>query len=144
LKQVSRQSRALPWPRFAGRGEVRGGERFYTDAYNFEPIAAARAREKADQDEYWFSNRYTFEWKQFCEQVQSSSRFFGIKERLDAFFGKPEEYGEGPVRPVYELPPSRVIFRARLMDGDLTERRSKLMVRRFWARRPLPVLRAVG
>jgi len=100
---------------------AQGGERFYTDAYNFEPIAAARAREKADQDEYWFSNRYTFEWKQFCEQVESSSRFFGIKERLDALFGRPEEYGEGPVRPAYELPPGHVIFRARLMDGDLTE-----------------------
>src|SRR5271168_2180994 len=29
---------------------AQGGERFYTDAHNFETIKAARAREKADQD----------------------------------------------------------------------------------------------
>ena len=58
-------------------------EPYYTDAHNFEPIEAARAREKADQDEYWFANRYSFEWEDFCAQVQFSSRFFGIKERLD-------------------------------------------------------------
>ncbi len=98
-----------------------GAERYYTDAHNFEPIEDARAREKADQDEYWFANRYAFEWSDFCEQVQFSSRFFGIKERLDALFGKPEEYGEGPVKPLYDLAAGRVLFRARLMGGDLTE-----------------------
>ncbi|MET4149065.1 RES family NAD+ phosphorylase [Bradyrhizobium sp. RT7b] len=100
---------------------AQGGEAYYTDAHNFESIAAAHAREKADQDEYWFANRYAFEWKDFCEQVQFSSRFFGIKERLDELFGKPEEYGEGPVRPLYDLAAGQVIFRARLMDGNLTE-----------------------
>jgi hypothetical protein len=30
---------------------AQGGEAFYTDAHNFEPIEDARAREKADQDE---------------------------------------------------------------------------------------------
>jgi RES domain len=100
---------------------AQGGERFYTDAHNFESIEAARAREKADQDDYWFANRYAFEWKDFCEQVQFSSRVFGIKERLDELFGKPEEYGEGPVRPLYDLAAGQVIFRARLMDANLTE-----------------------
>lgn len=98
-----------------------GAEPFYTDAHNFESIEAARAREKADQDEYWFANRYAFEWEDFCAQVQFSSRFFGIKERLDGLFGQPEEYGEGPVKPLYELAAGQVLFRARLMDGDLTE-----------------------
>ncbi|MDN4982151.1 RES family NAD+ phosphorylase [Bradyrhizobium sp. WYCCWR 13022] len=100
---------------------AQGGERYYTDAYNFEPIENARAREKADQDDYWFANRYTFEWEDFCKEVQFSSRFFGIKERLDALFGKPEEYGEGPVRPLYELAPGQTLYRARLMNSDLSE-----------------------
>ncbi len=100
---------------------AQGGERFYTDAHNFESIAAAHAREKADQDEYWFANRYAFGWKDFCEQVQFSARFFGIKERLDELFGKAEEYGEGPVRPLYELAADQRLFRARLIDGNLTE-----------------------
>jgi hypothetical protein len=86
------------------RDDVKGNrEAYYTDAHNFEPIEAARAREKADQDEYWFANRYSFEWEDFCAQVQFSSRFFSIKERLDGLFGKPEEYGEGPVKPLYNL-----------------------------------------
>jgi RES domain len=100
---------------------AQGGERYYTDAHNFELIAAARAREQADQDEYWFAKRYSFEWEDFCAQVQFSSRFFGIKEKLDALFGKPEEYGQGPVKPLYELPMGQVLFRARLMNADLSE-----------------------
>ena len=100
---------------------AQGGERYYTDAHNFELIEAARAREKADQDEYWFANRYAFEWKDFCTMVQFSARYFGIKERLDSLFGKPDEYGEGPIKPLYDLPAGQVVFRARLMNGDLTE-----------------------
>jgi hypothetical protein len=100
---------------------AQGAEPYYTDAHNFEPIEAARAREKADQDEYWFANRYSFEWEDFCAQVQFSSRFFGIKERLDGLFGKPEEYGEGPVKPLYNLAAGQVLFRARLMDANLNE-----------------------
>lgn len=100
---------------------MQGGELFYTDAHNFELIADARAREKADQDDYWFANRYGFEWAEFCRQVQFSSRFFGIKQRLDELFGEPEEYGTGPVKPLYELPAGQTLYRARLMRDDLTE-----------------------
>jgi hypothetical protein len=108
-------------PDVSDRDISKGAEPYYTDAYNFEPIEAARAREKADQDEYWFANRYAFEWGDFCEKVQFSSRFFGIKERLDELFGKPEEYGEGPVRPLYDLGAGQVNFCARVMDANLTE-----------------------
>jgi len=100
---------------------AQGADPFYTDATNFEPIEAARARERADQDEYWFANRYTFEWEDFCKQVQFSARFFGIKERLDELFGKPDEYGEGPVRPLYDLAAGQPVFRARLLNDDLSE-----------------------
>jgi len=98
-----------------------GGEAFYTDAHNFESVEEARGREKADQDDYWFTNRYTLEWEDFCQKVQFSSRFFGIKERLDDLFGKPEEYGEGPIRPIYDLPVGQTVFRARVLNDDLTE-----------------------
>lgn len=108
-------------PDVSHRDIMDGAERYYTDAHNFEPIEDARARQKADQDEYWFANRYSGEWEDFCAQVQFSSRFFGIKERLDGLFGKPEEYGEGPVKPLYELAAGQVLFRARLMGGELTE-----------------------
>jgi hypothetical protein len=100
---------------------MQGADAFYTDATNFESMEAARAREKADQDDYWFSNRYTLEWDDFCKNVQFASRFFGIKERLDELFGKPEEYGEGPVRPLYDLPTGQTVFRARVLNDDLTE-----------------------
>jgi hypothetical protein len=43
---------------------------------------------------------------------------FGIKEKLDGLFGKPEEYGEGPVKPLYDLAAGQVLFRARLMGGE--------------------------
>jgi RES domain len=108
-------------PDVSHREITQGAEPFYTDATNFESIEAARAREKADQDEYWFANRYAFEWSDFCKQVQFSARFFGIKERLDELFGKPEEYGEGPVKPLYDLPAGQAVFRARLLNDDLTE-----------------------
>lgn len=100
---------------------MQGGEPFYTDAHNFELIKTVRAREQADQDDYWFENRYAFRWKDFCKQVQFNSRFFGIQQKLDDLFGKPEEYGEGPVKPLYDLPPGQVVFRARLMNDELTE-----------------------
>jgi hypothetical protein len=42
-------------PDVSDRDISKGAELFYTDAHNFELIETARAREKADQDEYWFS-----------------------------------------------------------------------------------------
>jgi hypothetical protein len=108
-------------PDASHREITKGAERFYTDATNFESIESARAREKADQDDYWFENRHALEWEDFCEKVQFSARFFGIKERLDELFGIPAEYGEGPVRPLYDLPIGQRIFRARLLNDDLTE-----------------------
>ncbi|MGJ4952476.1 hypothetical protein [Bradyrhizobium sp. HKCCYLS20291] len=96
-------------------------EPYYSDAYNFEPIEIARTREKADQDEYGFANRDAFEWSEFCSQVKFSSRFFGIKDKLDELFGEPVEYGQGPVKPPYELAAGQMLFRARLIDGNLTE-----------------------
>jgi hypothetical protein len=77
FQNIMIQAGPSSWDR---RDDVKGNrEPYYTDAHNFEPIEAARAREKADQDEYWFANRYSFEWEDFCAQVQFSSRFFGIK-----------------------------------------------------------------
>lgn len=108
-------------PDVSDRDIMQGAEPYYTDAHNFEPIEEARAREKADQDDYWFENRYTFEWAEFCKQVQFSSRFFGIKQKLDELFGAPDEYGEGPVKPLYDLPAAETLYRARLMRDELTE-----------------------
>lgn len=109
-------------PDVSHREITQEAEPFYSDATNFELIELARARERADQDEYWFENRYTSEWQDFCQNVQFSARFFGIKERLDDLFGKPEEYGEGPVKPLYEMPAGQNIFRARLLNEALTEK----------------------
>lgn len=108
-------------PDVSERDIQQGADPYYTDAHNFEPIEEAKAREKADQDDYWFANRYTFEWEEFCRQVQFSSRFFGIKQKLDELFGDPAEYGEGPVKPLYDLPAAQKLYRARLMRDDLTE-----------------------
>jgi len=52
--------------------------------------------------------------------VQFSIRFFGIKKKLDELFGTPREYGEGPVKPLYDLPAGQTLFRARVL-GELTE-----------------------
>lgn len=44
-----------------------------------------------------------------------------LGDSQDGLFGKPEEYGEGPVKPLYDLAAGQVLFRARLMGGELTE-----------------------
>lgn len=54
-------------------------------------------------------------------KVQFSARFFGIKQKLDELFGDPAEYGEGPVKPLYDLGAAQTLYRARLMRDDLTE-----------------------
>jgi hypothetical protein len=100
-----------------------GAEAFYDDCANYESIEAARKRDDAEAKEYWYEHRFSYQWEEFCEIVQNRRRFFQIKEPLDELFGKPEEYAEGNIRPVYELPTGVRIYRARLLDSDFTETR---------------------
>jgi hypothetical protein len=99
---------------------AQGDEAFYDDSQNYERIADVRAQEKADQEEYWYDNRFRYGWEEFCDKVQYSQRFFKIKELLDHLFGKPEEYAGGKINPVYTLEPGAVLFRARRLDADFT------------------------
>lgn len=99
---------------------AQGGEAFYDDSQNYERIADVRAREKADQEEYWYENRFRYGWEEFCDKVQYKQRFFNIKDLLDDLFGKPEEYVGGKINPVYVLDPGAVLFRARRLDADFT------------------------
>src|SRR5271155_5801883 len=52
----------------------------------YESIADVEALERADQEEYWYENRFSFQWKDFCSTVQYGRRFFKIKELLDNLF----------------------------------------------------------
>ena len=99
-------------------------ERFYADTASYESkldVEAAEARESAEQEEYWYENRFTYEWEDFCEKVQYERRFFRTKELLDDLFGKPSEYEGGKNNPVYILKAGQKIFRARILDGSFTE-----------------------
>ena len=98
-----------------------GEEPFYDDCANYESIAEAEKRFSVDQEEYWYENRFSYQWEDFCNIVQYERRFFKIKEPLDKLFGKPEEYDQGKIRPVYMLKAGQVIYRARLLDDDFTE-----------------------
>jgi hypothetical protein len=100
-----------------------GEEPFYDDCINYESIAEADGRDRADAEEYWYENRFSYQWKDFCQIIQYERRFFKIKELLDDLFGKPDEYTEGKIRPMYALRAGQRIFRARLLDDEFSERR---------------------
>lgn len=104
---------------------TQGGECFYDDCANYEAIKAANNRWRADEEEYWYENPFSYQWNDFCQTVQFNRRFFKTKELLDRLFGKPEEYHEapGPVRPMYFLESGTKIFRARVLDDVFTEQR---------------------
>lgn len=103
-------------PDCSDRDISQGDEPFYDDCANYELIADANKRSRADEEEYWYENRFAFQWEDFCKTVQFQRRFFKTKELLDSLFGKPSEYREGAVRPIYELKAGQVIFRARVLD----------------------------
>jgi RES domain len=98
-----------------------GGEPFYDEFSNYESLAGARAREEAEEAERWYERRFEYQWNDFCHIVQYERRFFKTKELLDALFGKPEEYDQGTIRPVYDLEIGQKIYRARLLDENFTE-----------------------
>jgi RES domain len=98
-----------------------GAEPFYDELINYESLADAQAREDAEEAERWYERRFEFQWNDFCQTVQYERRFFKTKELLDALFGKPEEYNEGNIRPVYGLEIGQKIYRARLLDDGFTE-----------------------
>jgi RES domain len=110
-------------PDCSHRDIAQGDEPFYDICANYELMADAAKRSRADEEEYWYENRFSFQWADFCKTVQFEKRFFKTKELLDSLFGKPEEYHEGAVRPIYDLKAGQTIFRARVLDDDFNEQR---------------------
>ncbi|WP_315727587.1 RES domain-containing protein [Bradyrhizobium sp. SZCCHNS2015] len=108
-------------PDAAHREIAQGEQPFYDSSNYYEPVAAIRERRRREQEEYWYENRFAFQWQDFCEKVQYERRFFKIKEPLDELFGNPEEYEAGTIRPVYILRAGEMVFRARLLDDGFTE-----------------------
>lgn len=100
---------------------MQGDEPFYDDTANYESVAAADKRHQADEADYWYEQRFSLAWKDFCRKVQFQRRFFEIKEPLDDLFGSPIEYETGSIKPVYDLPVGEKIYRARLLDDHFTE-----------------------
>lgn len=107
-------------PDVTHRDIAQGAEPFYDDTDNYESIAEVARLERADQEEYWFANRFRYQWEEFCETVQYERRFFRTKELLDDLFGKPEEYEGGKINPVYMLPAGQKIYRARVLNDGFT------------------------
>jgi RES domain len=107
-------------PDCSHRDISKGAEPFYDDCANYELIADANKRSRADEEEFWYQNRFAFQWEDFCKTVQFQRRFFKTKELLDDLFGKPSEYREGPVRPLYELKAGQAVFRARVLDDGFS------------------------
>jgi hypothetical protein len=108
-------------PDVSDRDIAQGAEPFYADTAYYESIVNVAKRERADQEEYWYQNRFTYQWEDFCEKVQYERRFFKTKEPLDKLFGKPSEYEGGKRNPVYLLKAKQKVFRARILDGSFTE-----------------------
>ena len=101
---------------------AQGADVFYERFRYYERIADAEAEERADEEAYWYENRFTYQWQDFCEIVRYNRRFFKNKDLLDKLFGQPAEYeGEGKINPVYMLTAEQKIFRARFLGGSLTE-----------------------
>jgi hypothetical protein len=99
----------------------KGAERFYDDTASYESIADVEASERADQEDYWYKNRFAYQWEEFCQKVQYERRFFRTKELLDKLFGKPSEYEGGKINPVHTYKAGQKIFRARILDGSFTD-----------------------
>jgi hypothetical protein len=110
-------------PDCSHRDIAQGDEPFYDDCAHSELIADAEKRSRVDEAEYWYENRFSFQWDDFCKVVQFERRFFKTKELLDRLFGKQKEYHEGAVRPIYELKAGQTIFRARILDDDFNDER---------------------
>jgi hypothetical protein len=98
------------------RDIAQGAESFYDDTGLYEAIASVERRDRAEFEEYWFENRISFEWQDFCEAATHKRRFFGLKETLDKLVGDPQEYEIGEFSPIHTLPVSQKIYRARLLD----------------------------
>src|SRR6266478_371545 len=107
-------------PDCSDRDIAQGDEPFYDDCANYESIADANKRSRLDEEEYWYENRFSFQWGDFCKTVKFERRFFKTKELLDQLFGKPEEYHEGAIKPIYDLKAGQKLFRARILDEDFT------------------------
>lgn len=103
-------------PDASHRDIAQGDESFYDDTGLYESIASIERRDLAEFEQYWFENRITFEWQDFCEAATHIRRFFGLKETLDKLFGDPEEYEIGEFSPIHTLPVGQRIYRARLLD----------------------------
>jgi RES domain len=99
----------------------KGADQFYDSGASYESIAAIEERRRQEQEEYWFENRFTFQWREFCEGVQYERRFFKLKEPLDELFGSPKEYESGTIRPVYTIAAGERLYRARLLDDGFTK-----------------------
>jgi hypothetical protein len=108
-------------PDVSHRDISKGAEPFYDSGATYESIAAIEERRRQEQEEYWFENRFTFQWREFCERVQYERRFFKLKEPLDELFGNPKEYESGTIRPVYTIAPGERLYRARLLDDGFNE-----------------------
>jgi len=106
-------------PDWSHRDIAQGADPFYIDA-NYERISDAEKRFRAEEEERWYENRFTYQWDDFCQMVQYQRRFFKIKESLDDLFGKPQEYEGGAIKPVYALKAGQKIFRARILDEEFT------------------------
>jgi len=108
-------------PDCSDRDIAQGDEPFYDETANYELIADAKKRSRIDEEEYWYENRFYYQWEDFCETVKFERRFFKTKELLDDLFGKPEEYHEGVIKPIYDLKPGQKLFRARILDDDFSD-----------------------
>lgn len=98
-----------------------GGEPFYDELRNYETLEAVSNRREMAFEDYWYENRVTFQWQDFCKSVIYGTRFFNIKKQLDNLFGELEEYSKEGRRPVYTIGKGKSIFRARKLTSGLNE-----------------------
>ncbi len=96
-----------------------GAYPFYDSSTNYESRAEVEDREAVYAAEYWYENRYLFQWDEFCESVQYKNRFFNVKARLDDLFSDAGSFSEGQRCPIHTLPAGSKVYRARKLGPNL-------------------------
>lgn len=106
-------------PDCSSRDISQGAEPFYDDTANYEPVADAEERDRKANEEYWYENRFTYQWEDFCRIVKFERRFFKIQNILDELFDEKQHYVSGHIKLIYSLERGQRIYRARQLGNGL-------------------------
>ncbi len=98
-----------------------GEEPFYDKCSNYESIAEKKQRNEEEWAEHWYEDPFYYSWKEFCDTVKYTRRFFKIQNLLDDLFGDAEDYEKEGLKIIYQINTGQIFHRARLLDNNLND-----------------------